>query len=346
LFQHIIFSWHWLSCFRLLFPLFHDKNPIAENELQLTNVRRSDSKFSLPKRLEHDLDYEKIEDLIIGQLGSIFANETVINHYTKTMMVTLRIMLLSGYIYEEVASTTFTMLMTDFIMFAGWIYISYIFIEILNMIISSESSEMKFEMICHEIKAFCRSKTLSSELTNKIQNYVKLKYQNHYFNEQKIQCSVPIALRKEIMMLSCSHFLSKVTIFKNLPQLLLEQINMCLELEIFFPGDVIISAETVGEYMYFISYGTAQIISSKGVIYDRLFDGDYFGEIELLTRGIKHIATVKAEEVCETYKLSRKDFRKVIEPHPEVLRNFEQIALQRLKNNSRQQQQRKVSFEL
>lgn len=351
----ILSSWHWLSCLRLLVPLFHDKNPDISLEFdplemtkkanRSTTISTSTAKY-FGKGITPPGDYEpdeKLEDLLTKQLGLYLRNATVFNRYTKTLMVTLRIMLQSGYEFEELVDTTYTMLMTTFVMFAGWIYLAHIFIVLMNVIMSSESSETKFEMICREIRAFCRSSSLSSELTDRIQNYVKLKYQNHYFNEQKIQSSIPVALRKEIMMNSCSHFLSKVSIFKNLPLIILEQIVMCLEFEIFFPGDVIMTADSVGDCMYFISFGTAQIITSTGVIYDRLYDGDYFGEIALLTRGARRTATVKAEEVCETYKLSRKDFRKVVEPHPEVLRHFEQIALQRIRNNSRQQ---RVSFQI
>lgn len=324
-------SLHWLSCVRLLIPLFHEKNPIAENEIELLPAVERISKFSFRKKIIHEDEYDAVEKMILVGLDYILHNTTVVNRYTKTMMITLRIVLQSGYAFEETSNTTFNMLMTCFIMFAGWIYVAYIFIVIMNVITASESSEIKFEEIRREIRAFCKSSSLSSELTDRIQVYVKLKYQKHYFNEHKIQKSIPRSLRREIMMNSCAHFVSKIAIFRDLPMLLLEQIIVCLEMEIFFPGDVIIEADSIGDCMFFISYGTASIYSKNGDLVSKISDGAHFGEISLLTRGNKRNATVKAEEVCETYKLSRRDFRKVIEPHPEIFRHFEQIAQQRIK---------------
>lgn len=65
-------------------------------------------------------------------------------------------------------------------------------------------------------------------------------------------------------------------------------------------------------------------------------DGSHFGEICLLIKGQKRTASIVSLEMCEVFKLSQKDFRKVIEPHAEILHRLEQIALERLKISSNQ----------
>lgn len=326
-------SWHWLACVRLLIPLFHQKNPLEENEFRFDFSRSFHSKFSFTREAPefiHESEYLAIEDVILEDLSDVLQNCTILNRYTKTMMVTLRLALQSGYGHETL-NTTFDMLMTTFIMFGGWIFGAYIFIIISNVFMASESSSSKYEEIRREINAYCLANHLSEELTMRIRQAVEIKYQKHYFNEAKILKSIPSNLRTEIMLNSCSHLVSKVPLFREIPRLILEQIVSCLKLEIFFPGDIIIQAGTFGECMFFISSGTAEIISASGELMNTLSDGSHFGEISLLTRGNKRIASVKAVEVCETYKLNRKDFRKVIEPHQELLRYLEQIALQRIK---------------
>lgn len=62
-------------------------------------------------------------------------------------------------------------------------------------------------------------------------------------------------------------------------------------------------------------------------------------------KGQKRTATVKALEVCEVYKLSQRDFRKVIEPHREIVRLMEQIAHERMRKTF-QNQQLRFSFPL
>lgn len=49
-------------------------------------------------------------------------------------------------------------------------------------------------------------------------------------------------------------------------------------------------------------------------------------------KGQARTATVKALETCEIYRLSHRDFRKVIEPHREIVRRIEQIANERIKS--------------
>lgn len=61
-------------------------------------------------------------------------------------------------------------------------------------------------------------------------------------------------------------------------------------------------------------------------------DGSHFGEISLLIKGQKRTATVKALEICEIYKLSQRDFQKVIEPHREIVNRMEHIAHERIKS--------------
>lgn len=137
-------------------------------------------------------------------------------------------------------------------------------ILISNVFMASANSENKFEEMSLEIRAFCKAKNLSKPLTDKIKKFYRYKFQTHYFNETAINSSTPANLRKEIMMQSCSTLVAKVPLFQEIPQLLLENIISCLTLEVYFPNDVIIKADTMGDSMYFIAFGTAAIFSSSG----------------------------------------------------------------------------------
>lgn len=71
-------------------------------------------------------------------------------------------------------------------------------------------------------------------------------------------------------------------------------------------------------------------IYSSGKALGTVVDGAHFGEISLL-KDQKRIASIVALEMCEVYKLSQKDFRKVIEPHANLLRRLDQTASDRIK---------------
>lgn len=246
------------------------------------------------------------------------------------MIITLKLVLQSGY-GTETSDSISNMLMTTFLMFAGWMYSTYVLVLISNVLLALANSENKYEEMSKELDVFCEDKCLSSELREKIKSFFKYKFKGHYFNEDAIKESTPANLSKEIKMHACSNLIEKVALFKDLPQQLLENIIKCLKFEIFFPNDIIIKAGTVGDAMFFIAFGTAGIFSSNGDLLLTVCDGAHVGEISIVSKGQKRSATVVALEMCECYKLSQKDFRNVIEPYPDILHKLEQITLQRIK---------------
>lgn len=61
-----------------------------------------------------------------------------------------------------------------------------------------------------------------------------------------------------------------------------------------------------------------------------LQDGAYFGEIALLMKDRKRISTIIALEICETYRLDRKYFRRSFSANIELFQKFEKIANERM----------------
>jgi CRP-like cAMP-binding protein len=73
---------------------------------------------------------------------------------------------------------------------------------------------------------------------------------------------------------------------------------------------------------------TNYLISDCKVCY--LKDGAYFGEVALLVQDERRVATVVALEVCEVYRLDRKDFRKCIAVHSDLFAKIEKLATERM----------------
>lgn len=72
-----------------------------------------------------------------------------------------------------------------------------------------------------------------------------------------------------------------------------------------------------------------------------LSDGDHFGEIALLVADQRRVASVIAIEVCEVYRLDRKDFRQCIDVHSELFAEIERIATERVEKTVRVEEQHK-----
>jgi hyperpolarization activated cyclic nucleotide-gated potassium channel 2 len=181
----------------------------------------------------------------------------------RSLLITLRLALQAGYGYET-SNSILTMFMSTLIMIGGWIYSAYVMIIIFNIIVASSNSKDKFQELMKEVDIFCDVKELSSSLRDRIKTSLRRRFDGNYFNEEAIKQSTPECLRNEIMMHKCSNLVSRVPLFREIPSLLLRKIISCLQFQINFPGDVIIQANTVGDAMYFIAFGTAAVISASG----------------------------------------------------------------------------------
>lgn len=61
-----------------------------------------------------------------------------------------------------------------------------------------------------------------------------------------------------------------------------------------------------------------------------LEDGAHFGEVALLVQDQRRVASVVAVEVCEVYRLDRREFRKCIAVHSDLFAKIERMATERM----------------
>jgi ATP-binding cassette subfamily B protein len=63
-----------------------------------------------------------------------------------------------------------------------------------------------------------------------------------------------------------------------------------------------------------------------------LQDGDFFGEITLMT-GFPRTATVRTKTVCTCISLERGQFNRLVERFPDLRRELSEVAVQRLRES-------------
>lgn len=64
-------------------------------------------------------------------------------------------------------------------------------------------------------------------------------------------------------------------------------------------------------------------------------DGAFFGEIALMVKDHKRVATVSALEICTVYTLDRRYFMHAFESYPELLSLIQEEANYRMENTVR-----------
>ena len=94
----------------------------------------------------------------------------------------------------------------------------------------------------------------------------------------------------------------------------------------------------MGDRFFLIARGKVEVLRSRSAgRYKRLAvldDGDYFGEITLIT-GFPRTATVRTVTVCTCISLERGQFNRMLERFPELQRHMSEVAVQRLRESSK-----------
>jgi CRP-like cAMP-binding protein len=80
--------------------------------------------------------------------------------------------------------------------------------------------------------------------------------------------------------------------------------------------------------MYLISRGEVEVIDDSGKVMATLGEGNFFGEISLLTAAPRN-ATVRAKSYCDFFVLDQADFARVLRDRPQFLKSIMETARSR-----------------
>ncbi|WP_435009260.1 glucose-6-phosphate dehydrogenase [Tundrisphaera lichenicola] len=122
--------------------------------------------------------------------------------------------------------------------------------------------------------------------------------------------------------------LARIPLFQAADAICLHNFAMSLEPQYFAPGQDIIRAGEIGEEMYFVVRGQVDVLDSSGAQVATLGEGEYFGELSLLSSKPRS-ATIRAAVPCNVFVLSRQDFARVVHDHPHFAAELKELARKR-----------------
>lgn len=111
--------------------------------------------------------------------------------------------------------------------------------------------------------------------------------------------------------------IAQVPLFANLSPRYVRRLGDLMEESTYAQGATIVRTGDAGETFYVILEGEAKVSSPTGRTLNRVYPGEFFGEISLMDGGTR-TATVTAETPLRTLELTRKDFTKLLELEPRV----------------------------
>jgi len=133
--------------------------------------------------------------------------------------------------------------------------------------------------------------------------------------------------------------LKSIPILEKLSEPILAELAPFFATETFEPGRDIVCQNDPGDKFYIIARGKVEVWrteeqTGRSLCVNVLHDGDFFGEITLLT-GFPRTATVRTIAVTTCISLERGQFTKLIDRFPELKRELSETAVHRLRESSK-----------
>lgn len=125
-----------------------------------------------------------------------------------------------------------------------------------------------------------------------------------------------------------STHLRRVSLFADLPDEVIEKIKQKVTMLEFERGDPILKMGEPGDSLYFIRSGFVKVSIGSGEdekVLAYLKDGSYFGEMSLLTGGVR-TANVSAVTHVDIIKLNASDFREILSGFPDVFAKLDETV--------------------
>ncbi len=133
--------------------------------------------------------------------------------------------------------------------------------------------------------------------------------------------------------------LRSMPILEKLDEPILAELAPFFATETFEAGRDIVCQNDPGDKFYIIARGEVEVWrteehSGRTLCVNVLTDGDFFGEITLIT-GFPRTATIRTIAVTTCISLGRGQFTKLIDRFPDLKRELSEIAVQRLRDSSK-----------
>jgi glucose-6-phosphate 1-dehydrogenase len=133
--------------------------------------------------------------------------------------------------------------------------------------------------------------------------------------------------RKWLELLS-RETLEKVPLFQGADAVFLASLIMALRPVIYPPGELVTSKGDIGREFYLVSRGEIEILGASDEVIETLCEGDFFGEISLLTSKPLR-ATVRAKSYCDVFVLDKSDFIRILKDRPQFIDSMIKIVEER-----------------
>jgi hypothetical protein len=191
--------------------------------------------------------------------------------------------------------------------------------NIASLVSNLDSTKASFWNRVETVNQYLRTRRVSGELNQQVRNYYEYIWGRYRgMNERNLLVDLPAPIRLEIFLQLTRELIDRVPLFRHCSPALRNVLLLALKPRIFVPDSDIVREGELGEGIYFISGGEAEIVSDEGrASHGTLSAGDHFGGLSLIL-GEKRTAAVRASTYCEVFVLERADFERITNDYAEL----------------------------
>lgn len=225
------------------------------------------------------------------------------------------------------------------IMLAGVGVYGYVIGHIAGILAKRDPVKNQYLSHLEQLSAFVRYREIPPGLQKRIRDYYAYIWKKRLgFDETTFLSGLPRGLASEVSLHLKREILEKIPLFKNVDSRFVEEVALNLKPDVYTPGEFIFKEGRPARRMYLIVKGRVEVLRKGGTVVNTLGDGDFFGEIALFSDQTR-TAGVRAVTYCDLYILEKEVFQYLLEQFPDIGRQLQETARQRLDQDERKNQE-------
>jgi hypothetical protein len=204
---------------------------------------------------------------------------------------------------------------------------AFIIGNIASLLSNLDSAKAQYRNRVEATTQYLRGRRAPRHLQDKIRDYYEYVWDRHRgIREDDLFSDLPNPVRLEILLYIARDLLEKVPLFRHCEPPLRNALLLALRPQVFMPESLIAREGEVGNEIFFLSRGAADITSEGGKERHGAFeDGDYFGNLSLVLRE-KRTASVRAVGFCDVFVLHRHDFERIKADYPDFREVLKRVS--------------------
>ncbi|KAI8431235.1 hypothetical protein MSG28_001272 [Choristoneura fumiferana] len=169
-------------------------------------------------------------------------------------------------------------------------------------------------------KNILRARQMPDVMHDKVNEYYQCKISTLALTEKQngLFGALPKALKRDIVLSCYRKHVLRLPFFADWPFDVINEIALLLQQEVFLDKDVIGNAYTQSDGLVIVESGLLAVYSVRNEETCHLVDGDYFGELSLVTDKEMRMSTIVAATSCSILFLSKQHFRKLMRDHAQL----------------------------